>query len=84
MILDKIVREIEERLKTSNIKINITDSAREYFIENGYSEFYGARPLKRLVNHSLETILAKKIIDNEIKPGETITVDYINNKLEIN
>ena len=83
MILDKIIKEIETRLKSSNIKINITDSAREYFIENGFSEFYGARPLKRLVNHSLETILAKKIIDNEIKPGETITVDYTNNKLEI-
>lgn len=75
-ILDKIIHEIEERLKDSNIKINLTDQARNYFIENGFDEYYGARPLKRLVSRSLETILAKMIINNEIKYGDKLIVDY--------
>ena len=83
-ILDKIISEIEHRLIDLNIKINLTETAKNYFIDNGYDEYYGARPLKRLVNNKLETLIAKKLINNEIKPNTTITVDYINNELEIN
>ena len=81
-ILDKIIREIEERLKDKNIHIELTDSARDYLIETGYDVNYGARPLKRLVSRSLETLLAKKIINNEISYGETVLFDY-NNDLYI-
>ena len=49
-----------------------TENAKKYFIDNGYDEAFGARPLKRLVNRELETILAKKIINNEIKYGNII------------
>ena len=83
-ILDKIISEIEHRLIDLNIKINLTETAKNYFIDNGYDEYYGARPLKRLVNNKLETLIAKKLINNEIKSNTTITVDYINNELEIN
>ena len=83
-ILDKIIEEIEKRLIDINVKINLTDNAKNYFIDNGYDEYYGARPLKRLVNNKLETLIAKKLINNEIKSNTTITVDYINNELEIN
>ncbi len=79
-ILDKIIREIEERLKDLNIKINLDDNARKYFIDEGYDEFFGARPLKRFVSRTLETILAKKIINNEIKYGSTVEVHYDKNK----
>ncbi len=78
-ILDKIIREIEERLKDLNIKINLDDNARKYFIDEGYDEFFGARPLKRFVSRTLETILAKKIINNEIKYGSTVEVHYDKN-----
>ena len=83
-ILDKIISEIEHRLIDLNIKINLTETAKNYFIDNGYDEYYGARPLKRLVNNKLETLIAKKLINNDIKSNTTITVDYINNELEIN
>ena len=83
-ILDKIISEIEHRLIDLNIKINLTETAKNYFIDNGYDEYYGARPLKRLINNKLETLIAKKLINNEIKSNTTITVDYINNELEIN
>ena len=82
-ILDKIIVEIENRLKDLNVKISLTGAAREYFINNGYDEFYGARPLKRLVNRDLETLIAKKLINNEVKYGQTITVDYQNDTITL-
>ena len=82
-ILDKIINEIENRLLDINVKINLLDNAKKYFIDNGYDEYYGARPLKRLVNNKLETILAKKLINNEIKPNTTINVDFINNEIKV-
>lgn len=83
-ILDNIIKEIEKRLIDVNVKINLTDNSKNYFIDNGYDEYFGARPLKRLVSNKLETLIAKKLINNEIKPNTTITVDYINNELVIN
>ena len=83
-ILSKIIEEIEHRLVDINVKINLSDSAINYFIDNGYDEFYGARPLKRLVNNKLETIIARKLINNEIKSNTTINVDYVNDELKIN
>ena len=82
-ILSKIIEEIEHRLIDTNVKINLSDSAINYFIDNGYDEFYGARPLKRLVNNKLETIIARKLINNEIKSNTTINVDYVNEELKI-
>ena len=57
-ILDNIVKQIERRLVDINVKIVLTDDARRYFIDNGYDEAFGARPLKRLVSNKLETLLA--------------------------
>ena len=82
-ILDKIIEEIEKRLIDINVKINLTDNAKNYFIDNGYDEYYGARPLKRLVNNKLETLIAKKLINNEVKPNTIVNVDYINNELKV-
>ncbi len=82
-ILDNIVKQIERRLVDINVKIVLTDDARRYFIDNGYDEAFGARPLKRLVSNKLETLLATKLINNEIKSNSTVTVDYKDNNLII-
>ena len=82
-ILDNIVKQIERRLVDINVKIVLTDDARRYFIENGYDEAFGARPLKRLVSNKLETLLATKLINNEIKSNSIVTVDYKDNNLII-
>ena len=81
-ILDKIIKEIENRLKDYNIKIDLDESAREYFINNGYDEFYGARPLKRLVSKELETKLAKLLIEGKIKENSKLEISY-NNEIKI-
>ena len=75
-ILDKIIEEIEDRLKDKNLKIKLTESARNYLVDIGYDVNYGARPLKRAVSRSIETILAEKIINGEVKYGDTVTFDY--------
>ena len=82
-ILDEIISGIEKRLVDINVKIKLTDAAKKYFIDNGYDEYYGARPLKRLVNNKLETIIARKLINNEIKSNSEINVDYKDNEIQI-
>ena len=80
-VLDKIIKEIELRLKDKNIKLRLTNEAREYLVSIGYDVNYGARPLKRVVSREIETMLAKKLISGEITYSETVTFDYINNEL---
>lgn len=83
-ILDKIIAQIEDRLKESNISIVLTDRAKSYLVDTGYDVAYGARPLKRVVNRTIEVLLAKKLINNEIKPSSTVTIDYIDEHFTIN
>lgn len=80
-ILDKIIRETEERLKNINLHLELTKGAKDYIIEHSYEESYGARPIKRYVTHIIETLLADKIICDEVKYNETIIVDV---KMTIN
>ena len=75
-ILDKIISEIEDRLSDKNIKIKLTDKARDYLVDIGYDVNYGARPLKRVVSRTIENIIAEKIIMGEIKYGDVVTFDY--------
>ena len=77
-ILDKIISDIEKRLADINLKINLTDQAKQQLTHDGYDINYGARPLKRLVSRTLETMLAKMIIEGKVKPNDTVTVDYQN------
>ena len=78
-ILDKIIHDIEKRLADVNLTINLTAKAKDELINTGYDINYGARPLKRLVSRTLETMLAKMIIEGKIKPNDTVTIDYENN-----
>lgn len=79
-ILDKILTEIEGRLGDVHIKIAISDKARHQLIEDGYDVNYGARPLKRLVSRTIETLLARMIIEGKVKPKDTVFVDYKNDQ----
>ena len=79
-ILDKILTEIEGRLGDTHIKIAISDEARHQLIEDGYDVNYGARPLKRLVSRTIETLLARMIIEGKVKPKDTVFIDYKNNQ----
>ena len=80
-ILNKIINDIEYRLKDKNIKINVTDKAKDFIIESSYDEKYGARPIKRFTQRNVETLIAEAIINDKIPFGSTITIDLDNNKL---
>lgn len=82
-ILDKLIQEMEDRLKEDNIHITLTDAAKDYLVENGYDVTYGARPLKRLLSRTVETSLAKVLINNEVKFGMELIVDYKDNNFVI-
>ena len=79
-ILNKILTDIEKRLSDVNIKIALSDKARSQLIEEGYDINYGARPLKRLVSRTIETLLARMIIEGKVKPNNTVFVDYKNDQ----
>ncbi|HIS87744.1 MAG TPA: AAA family ATPase [Candidatus Caccenecus avistercoris] len=83
-ILDKIIHETESRLKNINLHIELTKKAKDYIIDHSYEEAYGARPIKRYVTHNIETLIADKIVRDEIKYNETITVDIKDDKLVLN
>ena len=80
-ILDLLIVDLERRLEDKNIKLELTQNAKDYLINNGYDEVYGARPLKRFVQKKLETLIAKKIIMQEIIPNSVVYVDCENNEL---
>ena len=80
-ILNKIIKDIEYRLKDKNIKINITDKAKEYIINSSYDEKYGARPIKRFTQRNVETLIAEAIINDKVSFGSTIIIDINNSKL---
>ena len=82
-ILDLLIKDLEKRLADKQIHLVLTPSAKDYLIENGYDEVYGARPLRRFVQKKLETLIAKKILSQEILPKTTVNVDCQNNELVI-
>ena len=82
-ILDLLIKDLERRLDDKHIKLELTDDAKNYLIENGYDEIYGARPLKRFVQKKLETLIAKKILEQEILPNTIIKIGLDENELQL-
>ena len=82
-ILDKIVSDIESRLSMNDIHIKLTSEAKDYLVDAGYDVNYGARPLKREVSKTIESLLAHELIKGTIKYGETVTFDVIGNELQL-
>ena len=80
-IVDKIIEEVASRLTDKKIKLKLTEEAKKFIIENAYDEKYGARPIKRYISRHIESLLAKAIINDEIKFGSTITIGLKNGEL---
>ena len=82
-IVDKMLNELLVRLKENKIHIEFTDSLKEYVIDSSFSYEFGARPIKRFISKNIETLLASKIISEEIKPLNNYVVDYENSNVII-
>ena len=82
-ILDKIISDINNRLKDKRLTIELTKDAKDFILDNSYDEKYGARPIKRYVARNIETLIAKAIINEEIKYNSTVTIDVKDDNLVI-
>lgn len=82
-ILDKIIKDTEERLKNIHLSLKLTDKAKEFIINESYEQSFGARPIKRYVTHNIESLIANKIIRDEIKPNTKLIIDCADNNLVI-
>jgi ATP-dependent Clp protease ATP-binding subunit ClpB len=79
-IIDKFVDDVQKRLDEQNIKITISQRAKDQIAQDGYDVQFGARPLKRYIQKHIETVIAKGIIKGDIVPDEKIIVDFEDNE----
>ena len=82
-IVDKMLNDLKGRLENEYYVVDFTDSLKEYILDQAYNKEFGARPIKRYIQHNVETVLARKIIDGTLKPKNKYTVDYINNEIVV-
>ena len=75
-IVDLLLKKLRKRLEDKQLELHVTQAAKEYIVAQGYDVNYGARPLKRLIQSKIETLVAKKIIADDPAPGTVIEIDY--------
>ena len=80
-IVDLLVKDLAKRMEDKQLKIVVTDAAKDLIIEKAYDPIYGARPLKRYMQSTVETLIARRIIATDPTPGSTMTVDVENGEL---
>ena len=80
-IVDLIIADLNKRLKDKELSCVVTEDAKKFIVDNGYDMIYGARPLKRYIQQHVETLIAKKIIGDDVAQDTTLTVDVENNQL---
>ncbi len=83
LILDKILKEISGRLSEKQLKLELSGAAREKVIEESFDPQFGARPIKRYVTQHIETLIAHILIESDLKPGNTLYIDVINDNFII-
>ena len=82
-IVDLMIRDLQHRLEDKQLKVSVTEKAKAYIIDQGYDAVYGARPMKRFIQSRVETLIAKKIIQDDVAPDTVLKVDYDGNRLTV-
>lgn len=80
-IVDLLVASLRKRLQDRDLDLVLTDEAKQLIIDRGYDPLYGARPLRRVLQSSVETLVARTILRGDISAGSTITVDVRDGEL---
>ena len=80
-IVDKMLNELDNRLQENKVYIQFTDSLKQYIIDSSFTYDFGARPIKRFISKNIETLIASKIISEEIVPLKQYILDYVNNNI---
>ena len=79
-IVDKFIKELNDRLQQNYIRVEITNTVREKIIEEAYDPRYGDRPIKRYITKNIDYLIAHKLIDENMKVGSTLLVDVKDNE----
>ena len=82
-IIDLLLSDLNRRLADKQLHVALTDAARQFIIDQAYDPVYGARPLRRFVQHGVETLIGRKIIEGQVQPGSTLTVDCADGALQV-
>ena len=82
-IVDLLIGSLNKRLADKQLTVELTPAAKTYVIDNGYDPLYGARPLRRFLQHTVETLVGRKMIADEVLPGTTLVVDCENDQLVV-
>lgn len=69
------MKDLEKRLSEKQLSVRLTDAASKFIVDSGYDPVYGARPLKRFIQSHVETLIAQKIIEGNLKPKDTLQID---------
>ena len=80
-IIDLQIAKLNSRLEDQQIRVELTDAAKSAIVDASYDPQYGARPLRRYVQHTVETMLSKRLLRGDVVPGQTVTVDAVNGEL---
>ncbi len=80
-IINLLIADVNKRLADKELTIELSDTAKEFIVENGYDPVYGARPLKRYLQKHVETLAAKLILSDGVRVGDTILIDLVDGKL---
>ena len=80
-IVDLMMKDLFKRLSERDLSIEVTDEVKDYLAKDGYSEAYGARPLRRLIQKKIEDQLAEEILTNAYQPGDTIVLKLEGDKI---
>jgi len=80
-VVDKMLRELRDRLAERELAIELSDEARAWLVTNGYDEAFGARPLRRLIQKEVENVLARRVLADEFQAGDTVRVDVADGAL---
>jgi len=82
-IIDLLVADLNRRLADKQLTVELTDAAKSFIIDRAYDPIYGARPLRRFVQHTVETLIGRKIIADQVSAGQTLTVALCNGELNV-
>ena len=82
-VVDLMLADLQHRLEEKQLSITVTPAAKSYIIDQGYDPVYGARPLRRFLQSRVESLLARKMIAEDLAPGATLSVDYRDGALVI-
>lgn len=82
-IVDLMIEDLQKRLREQQLCVELTPEARDYVVNEGYDPVYGARPMRRFLQQKVETLIARKILAEDLQPGATLVVQLQNGKLNV-